>query len=326
MDVKDPTSKSKAKIWLIVPMYNASEYLTSCLESIKGQTFPDFHVLLIDDGSSDSTVSIAKRFAETDQRFEVIEAEHRGVSGCRNLGIDLCNSEYIGFVDADDCLYPHSLKRLYDNLVRNNADVCIGEFQRGETYAAIPPTNRSELVLSYTEAMKHALYQDIIMNAPWGMLMRRSLLGENKRFREGIRYEDLDAFYRFYEGANKIVYLPEKVYFYRQHPVSFMHQWSEARKDALDVTDRIVEFMQQKYPELKRAAEDRRFSAHYNLLLLLYANNISSPETERRCWQVIRNHRSSSLFDPNVRLKNKLGAIISFLGKRPIKLISKFQK
>lgn len=309
---------------LVVPVYNAGTFLTECLDSIASQTHTDFEVILVDDGSTDSSVSIIETFCKKDSRFRLVKLPHGGVSKARNTGMDLSKGKLLGFVDADDCLHPRALERMTATLRASGAQVCVAAMSKGREYSAWKIKESKPMVMDYTTAMKKALYQKVILNAPWGMLMERKLTGDDIRFREGIRYEDLDAFYRFYERAEMIAYLPEKLYFYRQYEGSFIHQWSDARLDALDVTDRIVDHMDCLHPELLPPALDRRFSAHFNILLLMLRLGIRNDHQTRRCLNVIRQGRCLALSDKNVRIKNKLGAVASFLGLPALRILARF--
>lgn len=308
---------------LVIPVLNAERFLSESLRSIASQTFADFEVIIVDDGSTDNSRQIATEVCQIDTRFTLINNAHGGVSQARNRGIDLAKGKYLGFVDADDCLYPDALSVLVKYLETSESDVCICGLDKASEFEPKRIKNCNPLVMDYSTAMKRALYQKLILNSPCGMLIKRELLGSNIRFREHIRYEDLDAFYRFYEGASKIAYLDTKLYFYRQNEGSFMHQWNQQRLDALDVTNRIVEYMSGRHPELLPAAIDRQFSAHFNILLLMLRNQVDNSEAIKRCLNVIRENRSRALSDPNVRLKNKIGAIISYGGINTLKLFAK---
>lgn len=311
---------------LVIPVFNAGKYLAECLASIQEQTFRDFEVTVVDDGSTDSSLAITESVCKSDHRFKLVKPGHGGVSKARNTGINLSRGKYIGFVDADDCLHPEALESLVNTLETTDAQVCVGGFERGLDFRPKTVTPKPPLVMDYVTAMREALYQSLILNSPCGMLMERELLGNDIRFREGIRYEDLDAFYRFYERATRIAYLPATIYFYRQAQESFMHQWSPGRVDVLDVTDRMVEHMSTYHPDLAQAAKDRRFSAHFNLFLLMSRLNTGSAETRQRCLNVIRQGRMDAIRDPKVRIKNKLGALASFGGVAFLKLLSRLYR
>ncbi|MDE7120421.1 MAG: hypothetical protein K2O10_07410, partial [Muribaculaceae bacterium] len=134
-------------------------------------------------------------------------------------------------------------------------------------------------------------------------------------------FEDLDIFYRLFERAKKIAYLPEKLYFYRDNPSSFMNNMSLGRFDVLTVTDRIVEYY--RGTPLESAARDRRFSACFNLLLLMSATGYDDPARTQQCFETVRHERLTEIFSPHVRLKNRLGAIASIFGLRFIRFIAR---
>lgn len=307
---------------LVIPAHNASEFLEECLQSVADQTFRDYEVIVVDDGSTDDTAAIVRRFADTDSRMRLLQSPRGGVSKARNLGIDQARGKFISFADADDALHPRAFEMMLKAMEETGAAVCITAFHHGARPRFSAPSARRE-VYSYREAMKIALYQKKLLNAPWGMMMERRLLGDALRFREGSRYEDLDAFYRFYEKADRIAYLPFPFYFYRDNPRSFMNHWSDDRLDALDVTDRMVEFFRNRHPDLEKAALDRRFSAHFNMLLLMRKHGVENHAAKERCLTVIREGRTRALTDRDVRLKNKIGALASWGGAPIINLLSR---
>ena len=311
-----------ARISVIVPVYNGERYLEECLESIAGQSFSDFEAIVVNDGSTDGSERIIRTFCDKDSRFKYLESENSGVSRARNIGIDSAEGEYITFVDADDCLQPTALERMIDMLETYDASVCICSYSQGSEFHPIDIAKEKPERYSYRQAMKRALYQSRIMNSAWGSLFAKKLLRPNIRFREGIRYEDLDAFYRFYEKADRIIFSHEPLYFYRINEEGFIRNWSVERLDALDVTDRISQYVEERHPSLRGAARDRRFSAHFNILLLLLENHITDKTALRRCFNVIKQYRIPTLLDPHVRLKNKVGALASFGGIRFIKKLS----
>lgn len=311
------------KVSIIIPVYNGEAFLEECLLSVAAQTFRDFEAIIVNDGSTDRTLEIAKRFASRDSRFKIVTTSNRGVSAARNTGVNLATGDFLTFVDGDDCLYRRALEVLVKAADSHRSDVVVSRIQRGEAFEEPDYDRRTEEIYSYQDAMLAALYQNRIMNSPCGLLIRRRFVVKEEGFREGIRYEDLDAFYRFFRHAECIVYISLPLYFYRSNEESFIHTWSEARLDVLDVTDRMLEFFQKNYPELVSAAYDRRFSAHYNMLVLMYKNGVDNPEAMERCWNVIKEGRRRALLDKNVRLKNKLGALASYFGKGFIRLLAR---
>lgn len=113
-------------ISVLMPVYNVSKYLEKTLESVKAQTYTDFEVIMVDDGSTDSSGTICDKWAENDARFKVIHTENRGVSAARNTALSLANGDYIFFMDSDDLILPETLEELLDTLIKNDADFSMG--------------------------------------------------------------------------------------------------------------------------------------------------------------------------------------------------------
>ena len=111
------------KISIIVPVYNAEKYLEMTLNSVKKQTFSDFEVICVDDGSTDSSYDILQRFAAADRRFKVYHQENSGGSVTRNNALDYASGEYIAFLDNDDIYHPQYLETLYNNIITYDADI-----------------------------------------------------------------------------------------------------------------------------------------------------------------------------------------------------------
>ena len=110
-------------ISIIVPIYNSEHYLHDCLESIKNQTFEDFEVLLIDDGSSDHSGEVAAKFCEEDKRFIYLHYDRGGVANARNHGLEMSKGKYIGFVDSDDTVEKDYLYELYTAAENNGSEI-----------------------------------------------------------------------------------------------------------------------------------------------------------------------------------------------------------
>ncbi|WP_227166600.1 glycosyltransferase, partial [Enterococcus faecium] len=111
------------EISIIVPVYKVEKYLRKCVDSILAQTFTDFEVILVDDGSPDNSGKICDEYAEKDNRVRVIHKENGGLSSARNAGIDVARGKYLGFVDSDDYIDEDMYEILYENLKIHDADI-----------------------------------------------------------------------------------------------------------------------------------------------------------------------------------------------------------
>lgn len=301
---------------VIVPVYNAERYLAACLDSVAAQTYPALEVILVDDGSPDSCGAICDRYAASRKGWRVIHKENGGMSDARNAGIEVSTGARLFFIDADDVIHPETVSVLSALMDSTGVALTLGAFSRQPLPSSPLPGDAEIHVWDAETAMEKALYQEYLINAVWNVLYSRELWSADMRFRKGIAYEDLDIFYRLFERAGRVAYTSAETYYYRPAPGSIVNTFSERRFDVLDVVDRIVRFAEERYPALLPAARSRSFSAHYNMLLLILANDLDYPEQKRRCLSAIRRMRFAELRDPKVRMKNKLGALASYLGTR----------
>lgn len=313
---------------IIVPVYKVEKYLRQCVESVLAQTYSTWQLILVDDGSPDSSGEICDEYSRNDERIQVLHIENRGFSGARNAALPFVEGEFLTFLDADDALHPKFLELTLSRFAED-VDVVASAHTFDESYRAIP-ASFPEYEFSGREFTREILYQSIIgcINSAWGKIYRSSLF-TSVRFKPGIGYEDLELFYRLFPSLNKIIYIYLPLYFYRQHTGSYIHTFSKNRADVLDVTDEMKRYFSPAEAtadeELYRAACDRRLSAYFNILGLMAKNHVKDRDLELRCRTGIKCERWHSLLNPNVRLRNKVATILSYLGGfRLYKFVARF--
>lgn len=302
-------------ISIIVPVYNAELYLDECVGSIVNQSYRNLEIILVDDGSTDSSADMCDRWADNDSRIITIHQSNSGPSAARNNAIDQCNGDCVTFVDADDVIAPQYIETLLTNMVNADADISSLSLKLSATEHSAPTSK--PVTMTAIEAVEGILHQRKLDNAVAGKLYKRSLW-ESVRFRTGIYYEDLEVFYHLYLQAQIVVHQDTPLYFYRQHTSSRMGSFNLKRADVLDVVDEIEQYMEQHHPALLTAARDRKFSANMNILWLMTSTGITSPQVADRCWTNIKALRWDSLTARNVRLKNRMGALVAMLGRRAL--------
>lgn len=211
------------KISVIVPVYNVEEYLDVCLDTIIMQTFKDFEVICVDDGTQDSSGEILDKYALFDKRIKVIHQENKGLSGARNTGVEAANGEYIMFVDSDDYISPLMLENLYKNVKQNKSDfvfcnLCIVRSDTFQTevwdfldkekfFANVHGTYFCE------EDMPPELYFNFHVCA-YAKLYRHDFIKDFK-FPQGLIFEDMPYFAQCYLNAKRISFDFNPYYFYR---------------------------------------------------------------------------------------------------------------
>ena len=260
---------AQPKISIIIPVYNGEVYLEDCVKSILGQNFRDFEILLVDDGSTDSTWDICRRLATADSRIKPIHKQNGGVSSARNAGIEVASGEMLLFVDGDDGLKENGLEALIEARQRTGANIVAAWYDMG---ASIPYPEAGDVVWKGTQALQKSLEDHPLTYSLWAKLYTRETIGDT-RFHEGTRV-NVDSLFVFrllckqpcFAGINRVVY------FYRPNAASASRAaFSEKYFDITKVADVKQQLILQQYPQLEAAARNMKLKAELSLL-----NNLSS--------------------------------------------------
>ncbi len=201
-------------ISVIVPVYKVEKYLNRCIDSILGQTYKDFELILVDDGSPDNCGRICDEYAEKDSRIHVIHKKNGGLSDARNAGIDYAvdkgKSEWITFVDSDDWVAPNYLEVLLNLSTKYQADISLCRLLRCKEFTIATDNNYSGYVANVCDAL---FYQGGLACYAWAKLYRTMLIS-NYRFPVGMNMEDLYLIPEILLAANKIAVTENTLYYY----------------------------------------------------------------------------------------------------------------
>lgn len=212
--------KTNPAVSLIIPAHNTAEYISECLDSVLAQTFPDFECIVIDDGSTDTTADIVKKYVEKDKRLRLIEQKHAGASAARNRGLKEATGQYITFIDADDFYAKDTLKKLFNKATETGADIVYYNFARFyDSNEDNWKKNHIDLDQSkvYT---KQSLSKNIFNIFPiitCNKLIKHEILSKNKIYFDTkySRNEDVDFSIRATLAAKTYAYVDYLGYFYR---------------------------------------------------------------------------------------------------------------
>lgn len=210
-------------ISVIVPVFNAEKYLAYCIKSILNQTYIDFELLLINDGSSDESARICDNYAKNDSRIRVVHNKNHGVSYSRNLGLELAKGDYIAFCDADDQYKQNYLMEMQEVALSHEADIviCNYSFLRGASEAVI--CNRQSGKIEKDEVYRRIFIDNTIGGFVWNKLFKKSLLN-GIQFDEGMQIcEDTYFLCNSLKNASRVYYIGESLYLYRLHQTNTMH-------------------------------------------------------------------------------------------------------
>ncbi len=196
------------EISVIIPVYNCEKYLETCLDSLKAQSYKNFEVLIVNNGSVDNSYNIAKSFEDIDERFKVIE-HHGGMAGeARNIGVTLAKGKYISFVDADDTVCERYLEELHRAIVQHDADISICGFRLFYRKSdKVKGTHRVPhgKVYNKTEALRELLRDRKMRFYLWNKLWKKSLFTENNIKIPNMYYEDAVVCSQLFSYAEKVV-------------------------------------------------------------------------------------------------------------------------
>lgn len=205
-------------ISVIVPIYNIEKYIDTCIKSVVAQTYSDWELLLINDGSPDSSAKICQKWADTDHRIKLFSKENGGVSSARNLGLELASGEYLFFLDGDDQIACDCLEKMMNRMTKD-IDIVIGKWElvndAGYEAPWIPPQKNYEGILSKEKIIQDIYSQLFYPRVIWGKLYR-SELWKDIRFKHMIYSEDTYAMYQVLEKANNLYSINEPLYYYLQ--------------------------------------------------------------------------------------------------------------
>lgn len=256
-----------AKISVIVPVYKVEPYLRCCIDSILTQTFRDFELILVDDGSPDSCGAICDEYAAKDDRIVVIHQENAGVSAARNAGLDWVfansDSEWITFVDSDDLIPQQYLDHLFAFGTQQNVDIVstLAQYlpENGKTEDVSCEIITTEKMTGRKACKSFYTNDDIIGIQPWGKLIKNELLSDI-RFPEGKIHEDQDLVPKVVYKARDTMILRAWMYGYRDNPQSLMRSsMSIKRFDDIDALDSCICFFKKHNDyELAELAEHKK--------------------------------------------------------------------
>lgn len=268
-------------ISVIVPVYKVEPYIHRCIDSIIQQTYKNLEIILVDDGSPDNCGKICDEYADLDSRIKVIHQQNGGLSAARNTGLDICQGEYIGFVDGDDCIHPEMYQRLYDDICKYQVKLAFCHPNMCY-HDEITPINEKE---SECKEKEYVILRSLIENIWWSACTK---LYKRKLF-EKVRYplnkvnEDYPITITLYDQCDQIAVNYNKLYNYCIRENSICTSPLNIKKfDQIGNTLDVVHYMEDKHPEWKDAAEFVFFTTLIKLLSCTYNDKTQQFEQQKQ--------------------------------------------
>ena len=235
------------QVSIIIPVYNVETYLRQCLDSVLGQIFSNFEVLLVNDGSTDNSGFICQEYARLDSRFKYFEKENGGVSDARNSGLDLAQGDYVTFLDADDFLFEDHLEKLYRATTLSDADIMIGGYSRfdGSDFYFYKDHFKRDSLISFTSTQAIQFLDSMLdiqffnFSTACGKLFKRTLFKE-LRFPLGRYAENQFIMWKLYLNAESIYAFNGDSYVYRSNNEGLSSVFSVKHLDYIEALEERI--------------------------------------------------------------------------------------
>ena len=270
-------------ISIIIPFYNAGQLLSKCVKSIADQTYKNLEIILVNDGSDDISVDIAKRLADNDKRIILLCMPHSGVSAARNKGLEAATGRYVMFADSDDRMNPKIIKRMMKIMMKNDVDMVeCGVTKTDVLTDRSLPENVSFLIYSHDEYMRmfFKINSNKMVHYPVGKLYKKELLPDNL-YPADIRIgEDVIGTYLSLTNVRRVAVLKDTGYYYYRNPHSTTARFSEKDFDLIKVWDRMMELTKGVSPD-HYYAKIGRDRINFTLLLRMMTQ-LSPKEMEHK--------------------------------------------
>ena len=307
------------KYSIIIPIYNVEKYLSPCIESILAQTCKDYEIILVDDGSKDSSGKICDEFASKYDFIRVIHKPNGGQAEARNVGLKTAQGDYIFFVDSDDYLYDENV--LQKLSVRLDADPDVVAFLHvkwfessgllgkfcGKLFVSTPSKTAADI---YCELID----RDAYFNSPWSKVIKRSILVDNNiEFENGLLGEDNDWYYKVIEHIETLELINEPLYVYRQRAGSTTHtSTAKNLEDLLWIIEKWTKFVFEGEMTGNKMVIRNSLAKQYCHALIGYAGLEKSKEYEKRLLAL--NYLLQYSNNPRVKKFRLLNKVFGMMG------------
>lgn len=239
------------KVSVIVPFYNVENYIEKCIESLINQTLNDIEIILVNDGSKDNSINIAKKYAEKyPEKIVYLEKENGGLGDARNYGIPYAKAEYIAFIDSDDYVEKDMYEEMLKKAQEENSDMVECDF-----WWEYPNKTKQDIGILY-QGKHDALVKARVV--AWNKLIRKDIIDKyDIRFPKRYKYEDVEFFYKLNPHLDKISFVKKPFIHYIQRNNSLSNSQNERTKEIFYVLDNVIKYYKEQniYDEYKEELE-----------------------------------------------------------------------
>lgn len=302
-------------ISILIPVYNVEKYLHRCIDSILAQTYTDYEIILVNDGSTDQSGAICDAYAAEHPCIRVIHQKNAGVSQARNTLLAAAQGEYLTFLDSDDALEPKCLETLLRDLQETGSDIAICSwsevgYDRTRRELTWDRKDQGFQIWETEQALSFLLYQKGIDTNLWGKLYTRSVL-KDAVFPVGKVYEDLAIAYQVFLKGKRICYRPEALYLYTTNTSGISQSvFTPKRMDLIDNVEQMYADIARQLPGHRRGAQARMLRAYIHVYLQIPGLPEYKPYRSRICAGIRKNCFAVAL-DPEAKRGTRLAAFVA---------------
>lgn len=315
------------KISVIVPVYNVGAYVDKCVLSLLEQTYTDFELILVNDGSTDNSGELCDNWKSKDDRIKVVHKQNGGLSDARNAGIEVACGEYYTFIDSDDYVENNYLEVLYNAILKSDADISISSHKAVYSNGTVlDKQTGEESVLTPKETLRRILYDDGIDLSAWAKLYKAELF-ETIRFPFGRVFEDAATTYLLVDKAQKIAVCSVATYNYMIRDNSITGtSFSPKKMHLITSTQEMCDYVRAKYPDLEKPCDRRLMYAYLSTLSQLAMSKQKFPEEQKILMDYVTKNGNAILKDEKAEKRDKLGIIAAKFGFTSFKLLWNFYR
>lgn len=299
------------EISVIVPVYKVEKYIQKCVDSILAQTFSDFEVILVDDGSPDICGDICDDYAKKDERIKVIHKENGGLSDARNAGMKLVNGNYVIFIDSDDYIEKDMFEYMYNNIQQNDADMATCGIY--EVYSDRIESQKQEKDFACTgeEAFRCILRGHTIRGEIWNKLIKKECV-KDLEFPKGRIYEDIFYTVDLMQRVKKVAVGTEPKYYYLHREDSITGKaYRPQLFDIIEGYTKNYQVVKRVFPSLEREAECLWIWSRFIVLdKMLLEDDYKKIDGFKELVSFIRRHIIYIVKNPYFLSKRKISAVV----------------
>lgn len=266
------------KISVIIPVYNVEKYLRNCVDSIINQTYINLEIILVNDGSTDGSLSIIEEYKDKDERIKVINKVNGGLSSARNAGMEIATGKYISFIDSDDWIELDMYEVLINNITEYNGEIAIISTKTVDEDGNILEQNTDLIDTDIKIFNKQEIISRYLLGSwipAWDKLYKRELF-DQIMFPVGKINEDEAIMLKVFNQVNRVVVSKKAMYNYLKRPMSITtSRFSEKKFDWLDNAYNNMKYVEAKYPDLLLQAQSRYFKCMLSLSEEIILGNYS---------------------------------------------------